>query len=326
VRRAQRGVALLVVLWACTLLAILVGGFASIARVEALQTRFTLGQQRARYAAEAGITRAIVFVQAQRHQALLVEMGGAPLSASGVPADGRSLAFDFDRVHVAVGMLDETGKVDINSAEPRVLKALFVASGCSLARADELTRRVLEWRGPTVGAVSDDGSPPVVPLAATSGNPSSKYRPFVAIEELQSLAGMDPTLYSTLEPAITIWSGQPAPQPDFAPALALAAVRGLDLSTAREVVGIRDSVPPGTALPNLPGGINLGSALPGNTMTFRATADDGHGARATVEATVQFTLMGPDRDPHQKLYTVLRWRDGPSLTDSAEVANRRNHG
>jgi general secretion pathway protein K len=296
------------------LLAILVGGFASIARVEALQTRFTLSQQRARYAAEAGIMRAIVLIQARRQQALLVEMGGAPLVGGAIPGDGRALAFDFDRVHVAVGMLNETGKVDINTAEPRALKALFTAAGSPEARADELTRQVLEWRGPTMAAGSEDGAQVAAALAATM-DPSRKRRAFVAIEELQALPGMDAALYSTLEPAITIWSGQSAPQPDFAPTLAMAAVRGLDLGLAREVVGIRDSVAPGTMLRGLPGGITLGDGLPGNTMTFRATADDGHGARATVAATVQFTLMGPDRDPHQKLYTVLRWRDGPSLTE-----------
>lgn len=316
-KHSQQGVALLVVLWACTLLAILVGGFASIARVETLQTRFTLGQQRARYAAEAGIMRAIVLVQARRHQAMLVDMGGEPLVAGSLPGDGRSLAFDFDRVHVAVGMLDETGKVDINSAEPRALKALFVAAGCPEGRADELTERLAEWRGPVIGAVADDGVPSPAAPPAIGANASTRHAPFAAIEELQALPGMDPALYSTLEPAITIWSGRPAPQPDFAPVLAMAAVRGLDASVAREVVAIRDSVPPGTLLQNLPGGIMLGNALPGNTMTFRATADDGHGARATVEATVQFTLMGPERDPQQKLYTVLRWRDGPGLTEIA---------
>lgn len=290
-RRAQRGVALLVVLWACTLLAILVGGFASIARVEALQTRFTLGQQRARYAAEAGISRAIVLVEALHRQAFVAYTGGTQLATAGMPGDGRSLTFDFDRIHVAVGMLDETGKVDINSAEPRALKALFMAAGCPQARADELTRRVMEWRG------------------------SMNYKPFAAIEELQALPGMDPALYSALEPAITIW-GRAAPEPDFAPLLAMAAVRGLDPGTARQVVDIRDSVAPGTILRNLPGGITLGDAIPGNTMTFRATADDGHGARATVEATVQFTQTGPERDPRQTLYSVLRWRDGPSLTET----------
>lgn len=316
-KRSQRGVALLVVLWACTLLAILVGGFASIARVEALQTGFTLGQQRARYAAEAAILQAIVVVQARRHQEMLVEMGGEPLVVSGLPGDGRSLAFDFDRVHVAVGMLDETGKVDINNGEPRALKALFVAAGCTQARADELSQRLVEWRGPVMSAVADDGAS--VPLAppAPVDNTSTRHAPFAAIEELQALPGMDPALYSAIEPAITVWSGRPTPQPDFAPALAMAAVRGLDASQAREVVAVRDSVPPGTILRGLPGGITLGGALPGNTMTFRAIADDGRGARATVEATVQFTLMGPERDPQQKLYTVLRWRDGPSLTEMA---------
>lgn len=314
-RRSQRGVALLVVLWACTLLAILVGGFASIARVEALQTRFTLGQQRARYAAEAGIMQAIVAIEARRRQAMLVEMGGDPFAAVSLPGDGRSLAFEFDRVHVAVGMLDETGKVDINSVEPRALKALFVAAGCPEARADELAQRVAAWRGPVMSAVADDVGPAPVSSPSTAGNTSTTHAPFAAIEELQAVPGMDTALYSTIEPAITIWSGRPAPQPDFAPVLAMAAVRGLDVSLAREVVRIRDTVPPGTLLRSLPGGITLGNALPGNTMTFRATADDGHGARATVEATVQFTLMGPERDPQQKLYTVLRWRDGPSLTE-----------
>lgn len=311
----QRGVALLVVLWACTLLAILVGGFASIARVEALQTRSTLGQQRARYAAEAGITRAIVLIEARRRQAFAVYTGGTPLAAADIPGDGRSLSFDFDHVHVAVGMLDETGKVDINTADPRALKALFVAAGCSLARADELTRHVRDRRGPMAASVADDGSQPATGPSPVTGVPAGKYKPFVAIEELQALPGMDPALYSALEPVVTIWSGQSAPQPDFAPVLAMAAVRGLDLDTAREVVVIRDSVAPGTLLRNLPGGITLGDALSGNTMTFRAVADDGRGARATVEATVQFTVTGPERDPRQKLYTVLRWRDGPSLTE-----------
>lgn len=311
-RQVQRGVALLVVLWACTLLAILVGGFASIARVEALQTRFTLGQQRARYAAEAGIVRAIVVFQARRRQAMLVEMGSAPPAESNLPGDGRALAFDFDRVHVAVGVLDESGKVDINHAEPRVLKALFVAAGCSAARANRLTRDVLAWRGPSVSGVADDGTPSAQQPAVGIGNPSGKYTPFAAVEELQGLPGMDADLYGRLEPAITIWSGESAPRPDFAPVLAMATVRGLDLSKARDIVRIRDSAPPGTPLTNLPGGLVLGGALPGSTMTFRASADDGHGGRATVEATVRFPFSGPDRVPNETLYTVLRWRDGPA--------------
>jgi general secretion pathway protein K len=324
-RRAQRGVALLVVLWACTLLAILVGGFASIARVEALQTRFTLGQQRARYAAEAGIARAIVIAQARRRQTLLVEMGETPLPNGSIPGDGRTLLLDLDGVHVVVDMLDETGKVDLNTADPRVLKALFVAGGCSAARADDLVQHISEWRGPMINPVSDEGGAPPPPLVV-AGNPAVKYTAFAAIEELQALPGMDAALYSAIEPAITIWSRQSAPQPDFAPVLAMATLRGLDLTLAREVVRARDSVPPGTPLPNLPHGISLGNALPGNTMTFSAHADDGHGSRVTLEATVQFPVATPERGPQESLYTVLRWQAVWASWNSAEVDNRRNHG
>ena len=47
----QRGVALLLVLWACTLLAILLGGYAALARTEGLQARYQFAQTQAHYAA-----------------------------------------------------------------------------------------------------------------------------------------------------------------------------------------------------------------------------------------------------------------------------------
>ena len=58
--RKQRGVALLLVLWACTLLAILLGGDAALARTEALQARFEFSQAQAHYAAEAGLMQAVL--------------------------------------------------------------------------------------------------------------------------------------------------------------------------------------------------------------------------------------------------------------------------
>ena len=310
-KRTQQGVALLVVLWACTLLAIVVGGFASIARVEALQTRFSLNQQRARYAAEAGVAQAIATIEARRHQALLDQMGEGAAGVSAMPGDGRALAFTFDDMKVAVGIQDESGKVDINRADTRTLRALFTAAGCDEARAEALTHRVEAWRGPVVGTVGDDGAAVAAALSAASTGGPRKYVPFVAIEELKSLPGMDPALYGTLEPAITVLSGQSSPQPEFAPLLAIATLRDLDLSKAREVIAIRDSAPPGTILHGLPGGLTFGDATPSDAMTFRVTADDGHGSRAVVEATVRFETATPERDPRVPLYTIVRWRDGP---------------
>ncbi|WP_052697822.1 general secretion pathway protein GspK [Luteibacter yeojuensis] len=305
--RPQRGVALLVVLWACTLLAIVVGGFASIARVEALQTRFTLAQQRARYAAEAGIMQAIAATDARRRQAVLAPTEATPPAR--LPGDGRALALDFEDMHVAVGIVDETGKVDINRADSRTLEALFLAAGCGAPRAAALKDQVERWRGPVPGPVGDDGAPRAIARpAATAG----RYVSFAAIEELQALPGMDAELFVRIAPAVTVWSGQTAPEPRFAPLLALATLRGVDLAQARAIVMARDSAPPGTVLHDLPGGISLGDPLPGNAFTFSAAADDGHGGRATVEATVVFALAASERVPGQPLYTIVRWRDGPA--------------
>lgn len=313
----QQGVALLVVLWACTLLAILVGGFASIVRVEALQTGFSLGQQRARYAAEAGIAQAIATVEARRHQALLDQMGEGAAGVGAMPGDGRAMAFTFDGLRVAVGIQDESGKVDINRADTRTLLALFGAAGCDEARAEALARSVEAWRGPVVGTAGDDGAAVAAALGAASSGGPRKYVPFVAIEELQSLPGMDPALYNALEPAITVLSAQSSPQPEFAPLLAMATLRGLDLAQAREVIALRDSAPPGTILHDLPGGLTFGDAAPGDAMTFRVSADDGHGSQAVVEATVRFEPATPERDARVPLYTIIRWRDGPSDTPAA---------
>ena len=56
-RARQRGVALLIVMWALTLLAIMLGGYAMLARTEGMQARYQFAQAQAHYAAEAGVMR-----------------------------------------------------------------------------------------------------------------------------------------------------------------------------------------------------------------------------------------------------------------------------
>src|SRR5690606_38412679 len=62
----QRGVALLLVLWACTMLAILLGGYAALARTEGLLARYQFAGTQAHYAAEAGLMHAVYALQDPR--------------------------------------------------------------------------------------------------------------------------------------------------------------------------------------------------------------------------------------------------------------------
>ena len=90
--------ALLLVLWAGTLLAILLGGYAVLARTQGLQARYRVAQTQAHYAAQAGLMRAI--------QALY----DAPTRRW--VADGRSYRIAFGQAQVEVSAVGENGKVD----------------------------------------------------------------------------------------------------------------------------------------------------------------------------------------------------------------------
>jgi len=55
----QRGVALVLVLWAIALMAVLLGSFALIAHTEQLESRHVFDAVTARYDAQAGLERAV---------------------------------------------------------------------------------------------------------------------------------------------------------------------------------------------------------------------------------------------------------------------------
>lgn len=277
----QRGVALLLVLWACTLLAILLGGYAVLARTAALQTRYQFAQARAHYAAEAGVMRAIYAVE-------------DPVIARRWVGDGRVYPFRYDGAAVSITVTDEGGKVDLNAATPEVLQGLFRAAGIDAAAAGKLAGNVVEWRSfVTAAGQADRGR---AAYAAAGRDYGPRHGPFASLQELQQVLGMTPGLYRKLAPAITIWSGQAIPDPNTAPPLALAAIPGLDPQqlAALRAARARNSR---EAAPAIGGGI---------THSIRAQAVLADGTSAVIRATVRFRAGGMAAQP----YTVLRWEEG----------------
>jgi len=277
----QRGVALLLVLWACTLLAILLGGYAALARTAALQTRYQFEQTRAHYAAEAGLMRAIYALQDPDPKRRWLD-------------NGHVYPFPFDDAKVQVSIIDEGGKVDLNAASPQVLQALFGAAGLDATAAAKLTANVVAWRSFVTDTAQADSARAAYAAAGRDYGP--RHGPFATLEELQQVLGMTPVLYQQLEPAITIWSGRAIPDPNTAPPLALAAIPGLNpqqvqaMLAARQQNGVAGTSPYG-------GGI---------THSIRSQAELADGTRAVIRATIRLQPggMGP------QLYTVLRWQEG----------------
>ena len=276
---AQRGVALLLVLWACTLLAVLLGGLAALARTEGLQARYQFAQTQAHYAAEAGLMRAVYGLQ-------------DPQAKQRWFADGRPYQFHYDNAQVTVSAVSESGKVDLNAAMPPVLQGLFVAAGLRPDAAQKLAAQVVDWRAPA--AVASAGAPGDGAYAAAGRSYRPRHAPFASVEELQMVLGMTPALYRSLAPVLTIWSGSSSPDPNTAPPLALAAIPGMTPEQRGQIEAARqqNAQDPRLVLGN------------GTTHSIRSEATLADGTRAILRATIR--LQAGQVQP----YAVLRWQEG----------------
>ena len=283
-KRRQSGVALLVVMWACTLLVILLGGYAVLAHTEGLQSSFQFQQTRAHYAAEAGVMRAIYALQ-------------APNIADRWTADGRIYPFAYDDAKVGVSVISESGKVDLNAATPDVLASLFRAAGVDPVRAATLSQAVIDWRSFAIS--QQQGAQRTAAYTAAGRDYGPRNGPFASVEELQMVLGMDPGLYETIAPDVTIWSGRSSPDATTAPLLALASLPGMDLQHAAAAIATRSAATAGNPATGL-------VANNGITHSIRSEAVLADGTRAVLRATVRLQGFRPG----SQAFAVLRWQEG----------------
>lgn len=278
--RRDRGVALLIVLWGCTLLAIMLGGFAALARTEGLQARYQYAQTRAHYAAEAGIMRAIEGLQNRNIGSRWV-------------ADGRIYPFEFDDAKVTITIVDEDGKVDLNAASGDVLTGLFKAAGVADDKAHALSAAIQDWRRPGDAASPNGAKKPQYDAAGLGYGP--RNGPFASVEEARMVLGMDAQIWTAVAPALTIWSGRERPNSEHAQPLALAAIPGLGEAGTAAILAKRGQVD--------------GSSISGGngvTHTIRAEAILDDGTRSSLTSTIRLRGIRSGNQP----YAVLRWREG----------------
>jgi general secretion pathway protein K len=291
--RRQRGVALILVLWVIALMSVLLGSFALIARTENLESRHLFDTTTARYAAEAGLERAVYEL---RNPDPLTRWVG----------DGRPYEFAFDNALVHVELTDESGKIDINSADDVLLQSLFVSIGANTDQAAALSDAIQDWRDP------DDVVRPHGAEAAEYKTAGLSYvprnAPFQTVSEVQQVFGMNYELYARIEPAITIYAGGGAPNPAYAPLQALLALPGMTPELAQQLIQARQQIAPGqsgAAALTLPDGTPIVANGGGNTYTVMSRAMLANGASTVLDASIRLGGVGAAGRP----YTVLRWRD-----------------
>jgi general secretion pathway protein K len=292
---AQRGVALILVMWVIALMGILLGSFALIARTENLEARHMFDTTTARYDAIAGMEQAVFELR-------------NPDPTQRWVADGRPYEFAYEGAIVHVEITNESGKIDLNVADSSILIPLFESVGVDQARAEALADAIQDWHD------SDDAPRPHGAEAEQYAQAGLDYgptnKPFQTVSEVQQVLGMNYEIYRRIEPAITVYSGSRVPNAAFAPLEALLAIPGMTLPLAQQFIATRQAMPAGTTGPigglTLPGGAALVATNGGLTYSIKSRATLPNGVSIVFDASIRVGGVSTSGRP----YTVLRWRDG----------------
>lgn len=307
---ASRGIALIVVLWMLALLTIVIGTFAVLARTETLQSRFLFDTTDARYAAEAGLHRAVV------------ELRNPDMETRWV-ADGRPYEFRFGDALIEVRIRDETGLIDVNASaqgNPQLLIDLFMSVGLSQEDAELMIAAIQDWIDPddearVMGAEEEEYFSAGYPYGPVNA-------PFGTVAELQQVIGMSRELFLAVKDSITVHSGRGNFNPAFAPASVLRTLPDLDEEAARQFIEERSQYRPGDqmqlALPDGTLVTQRGSGLT-HTIAVRATLESG--TWSEIEATIRLGT-----DSRGRPFRIVRWNDNANETRDDGTGNQDSSG
>ena len=280
-RPRVEGAALLLVLWLIVLLTALVGGFAMVARMERLQGQVLVRGLAAQGAARAGVEYALS----------RMEMTDPRLQWQ---PNGQPYQWNYADAEIEVRIVDENGKIDLNQADATVLANLLLALGVDQVEAARLAAAVIDWRDPdqltqAAGGAEDRD------YASAGRAYGAKDAAFESIAELQQVLGFTPQVYAQVEPNVTVYSGLPRPDPEFAPAPVLTAI-GLD---GAALVAARGQFDPAGGLPGAGGS---------GTYSIDSLARLADGRQSLLRVVVR---AGGSGVPGMA-YTALRWEEGAS--------------
>lgn len=200
-RRGARGLALLTVLWALSILSLVAAAVLDRSSGDVRFARHLEGRAQAALAADAAIRVEV---------ARLLADGGAAW-----PPDGAWRLIRLGAAAARARSIDESGLVDVNVAPPALLAALAAAAGARPADADAFAAMVAGLRR------SGEGD-----LAMP--------------DEISRVNGADPVLLRRLAPFLTTWSGMRTPNTLTAPPEVVAALAEVSAGVDAAPVEARD--------------------------------------------------------------------------------------
>ena len=242
ITRPQRGIALLMVLWALTILMVMVFSFSYMARTEAyaaLSFRQTIEKK---FLAEAGTERGmaeLLYMNANKNNTA-VEPGDEVWRM-----DGRPYKILTENGYYTIGITNEAGKVDINTTPELILRNLLLNLGLNPDDVDVIVDSVMDWKDlddlhRLHGAESDYYMSLPNPYKAKNAN-------FDTLEELLLVRGITPEILYGAEGKkgiidfLTVNSKMTKININAAPKEVLLAIPGITPELADAIIAIRET-------------------------------------------------------------------------------------
>lgn len=302
-----RGIALVLVLWAMTLLTVIASSFAYSSRTETMLSLTQIASSRARLLADAGIERAFY------------ELIKPVTDPTRWKLDGRTHTWEFDGVSVRITVRDETARLDINQAPEELIRGLLKHAGLNDLEVASLSDAIADWRDADDfrrpnGAESRD-------YEAAGRDYLSANRPFESIDELRLVLGMTPKLFKKLSGSLTVNSSRKGFNSATAPGELLYAIPDVNREAVAEYVTQRDKARSEgrTVAPFEPA---LAYASMNNAVyNVVALAELEDGSVFIRETSVQLTDFKPGG------VTLLTWIEGnrpPSSASGRSESGNRN--
>lgn len=245
-RRAHnRGIALVIVLWTLTIIAVISANFTTSNRDGLFLARNTVERAKAEALADAGFYRAVLAVVNQEAEPLAGDDGDGQLddlvnalqSVRAGFGDGQGLSIPEEQFGefgppkwrtngaiyqwpleggtVLISIQDEAGKIDLNAATEDLLLQLFRAIEPSEQAPEALVDRLIDYRDTDkdrrpLGAEDSD-------YQSADRGYGAKDQPFERTDELRRVLGVTQELFRRVAPMITVHSRQRGVDPDVAP-------------------------------------------------------------------------------------------------------------
>lgn len=297
----QAGIALVLVLWILSLLAIIASSFVFSTRTDTQLTANLVGQARAEALADAGVQRALY---------ALLKPSVDPARWQG---DGRTHLWMYEGETITITIRSESAKIDINTAHPDLLKGLLRNAGVDGQAQEMLLDAIQDWRDADDlrrlhGAEKDDYAAAGKPYVPANSN-------FQTIEELRQVLGMTDAVFRNIAGHITVYSGQTGINSSIAAREVLLAIPGVDPGTVDAYIASRN-VPPGQIIPSfLPA--QTYSAGDGNVFSIVSDVKLSDNSRFIREAVVRV-----EQNPRNPA-AFLAWRSPAARLLATQPPNEK---